>query len=200
MTLTTAPTRALGARDPRLASWRAFVIAHARVWRRLDEDLRVEHGLSLSEYGALLLLAESPERRLRMRGLAEDLQLSKSGVTRLVDRLVGDGLVERELCTTDARGAEAVLTAVGLERLRTAAPTHLRGIQEYFLESVTDDDLPIVERAMCSVAARLPGGPFARAPRARAEEPGAGDTSPSGEACPSGSAQEAAPGSRAGAG
>ncbi len=194
MTITTAPSRALGARDPRLASWRAFVIAHARVWRRLDEDLRLEHGLSLSEYEALLLLAESPERRLRMRGLAEDLQLSKSGVTRLVDRLVGDGLVERGLCTTDARGAEAVLTAAGLERLRTAAPTHLRGIQEYFLESVTDDDLPVVERAMRSVAARLPGGPFARAPRARAEEPCAGDPSPSG------STQGTPPGSRAGAG
>ena len=182
MTLTAAPARALGPRDPRLASWRAFVVAHARVWRRLDEDLRLEHGLSLSEYEALLLLAESPERRVRMRSLAEDLQLSKSGVTRLVDRLVDDGLVERGQCTTDARGAEAVLTAAGLERLRSAAPTHLRGIQEYFLESITEGDLQVVERAMRGVAARLPGGPFARAARGRGEESCASDAGPAGTA------------------
>ena len=157
--------RLLKATDPRLAPWRAFVIAHARVWRRLDDDLRLEHGLSLSEYEALLLLVEAAGRRLRMRVLAEDLQLSKSGVTRLVDRLVEDGLVERGLCTTDARGAEAVLTTTGLERLRTAAPTHLRGIQEYFLDAVDPEDLAAVERSMRSISDRLPAGPFARAGR-----------------------------------
>jgi DNA-binding MarR family transcriptional regulator len=133
------------------------VVAHARVWRRLDEDLRLEHRLSLSEYEALLLLAEADGRRLRMRALAEDLQLSKSGVTRLVDRLVAGGLVERGQCTTDARGADAVLTEAGLNRLRTAAPTHLRGIREYFLDAVDPADLAVIERTMRAVGDRLPG-------------------------------------------
>ena len=143
----------LSARDPRLAPWRAFVRAQAQVSRRLDEDLREEHGLSLQEYVALLILAESPERQLRMGRLADSLSLSKSGATRLIDRLVGDGLVCRESCSSDARGAEAKLTDTGLDRLRTAAPTHLRGIKEYFLSAIGGEDLETIERTMTGVAA-----------------------------------------------
>jgi DNA-binding MarR family transcriptional regulator len=139
-------------RDPRLAPWRAFVRAQAHVSRRLDEDLRTEHGLSLQEYVALLILVEAPERRLRMGRLAEALTLSKSGATRLIDRLVDDGLVARVSCSSDARGAEAQLTKLGIERLRTAAPTHLRGIAEYFLSAIKSDDLEVIERTMRDVA------------------------------------------------
>src|SRR5258706_2389607 len=85
------PPAKLTARDPRLAPWRAFMRAHAQLSRRLDEDLRAEHGLSHQEYVALLFLAESPDRRLRMGRLAEVLILSKSGATRLIDRLLQDG-------------------------------------------------------------------------------------------------------------
>lgn len=151
----------LAPRDPRLAPWRAFLFAQMQVQRRLDDDLRLEHGLSLQEYGALLLLAESEGRRLRMGRLAEQLTLSKSGATRLIDRLVSDGLVERASCSSDARGAEARLTDVGLSRLRAASPTHLRGIAEYFLAALDEDDLTVIERAMKSVSAHLaetPGG------------------------------------------
>jgi DNA-binding MarR family transcriptional regulator len=144
----------LGPRDARLAPWRAFVRAQAHVSRRLDEDLRAEHGLSLQEYVALLILAEAPERRLRMGRLADSLTLSKSGATRLIDRLVGGGLVDRVTCTSDLRGAEASLTEAGLARLRTAAPTHLRGIAEYFLSAIDGDDLAVVERTMQCVADR----------------------------------------------
>lgn len=142
----------LTARDPRLAPWRAFVRAHAEVSRRLDEDLRAEHDLSLQEYVALLILVEQPDRRLRMGRLAEALTLSKSGATRLIDRLVDDGLVERVSCSSDARGAEARLTHAGLQRLRTAAPTHLRGIADYFLATIDAADLPAIERIMGDVA------------------------------------------------
>ena len=145
------PTR----RDAQLAPWRAFLRAHARVERRLDEDLRSRHGLSLQEYETLLHLAESPERRLRMGRLADSLLLSKSGVTRLIDRLVDDGLVERTSCTSDARGAEATLTALGLSRLRAAAPTHLEGIREYFVSVIDAADLVVVERAMDAVSEGL---------------------------------------------
>jgi DNA-binding MarR family transcriptional regulator len=147
----------LRARDPRLAPWRAFVRAQAHVSRRLDEDLRAEHGLSLQEYVALLILAESPERRLRMGRLADSLTLSKSGATRLIDRLVDDGLVDRVTCSSDLRGAEAALTDAGLKRLRTAAPTHLRGIADYFLSAIDDGDVEVVERTMQCVADRACG-------------------------------------------
>jgi DNA-binding MarR family transcriptional regulator len=151
------PTAQLRPRDPRLAPWRAFVRAQAHVSRRLDEDLRNEHGLSLQEYVALLFLAEAPDRRLRMGRLADSLTLSKSGATRLIDRLVDDGLVDRVTCSSDLRGAEAALTEAGLDRLRTAAPTHLRGIAEYFLSAIDDDDLEVVQRTMEGVAHRACG-------------------------------------------
>ena len=150
-------TGPLRARDPRLAPWRAFVRAQAHVSRRLDEDLRSEHGLSLQEYVALLILAESPDRRLRMGRLADSLTLSKSGATRLIDRLVDDGFVDRVTCSSDLRGAEAAITEAGLKRLRTAAPTHLRGIAEYFLSAIEDHDLEVIERTMGSVADRACG-------------------------------------------
>jgi DNA-binding MarR family transcriptional regulator len=155
-----AEGRPLSARDARLEPWRAFLMAHARVTRRLDEELRAEHDLSLAEYDALVTIAEAPGRRIRMRQLADRVILSKSGVTRLIDRLVLDGLVARDACLTDARGAEAVLTPAGLDRLRRASRTHLRGIAEHFLGVVDDTDLPTIERSMLAVADRAcPGGP-----------------------------------------
>ncbi len=121
----------------------------------LDDDLRAEHDISLAEYDALLQLAEAPGRRLRMHRLADRVLLSRSGVTRLIDRLVRDGSVERDTCQTDARGAEAVLTAAGLARLRTAAPTHLRGIADHFLDAIDPADFQSVGRAMRDVVAGI---------------------------------------------
>ncbi len=139
--------RPLTARDPRLGPWRAFLTAHALLSRRLDDDLRAEHQLTLAEYSALLQLAEAPGRRLRMNQLADSVFLSRSGVTRLIDRLVADRLVDRSHCATDGRGAEAVLTDLGLGRLRQASRTHLRGIETYFIGGVDADDLPAIQRS-----------------------------------------------------
>jgi DNA-binding MarR family transcriptional regulator len=152
---TTRARRTLSAHDPRIATWRLFLKAHARLERMLDEDLRSAHDLTLAEYDAMLQLAESPTHRLRMHEIAERVVLSRSGVTRLIDRLVRDGLVERSHCSTDARGAEAVLTATGLDRLREAAPTHLRGISDHFLETMDATELAAVDRAMTAVLAGL---------------------------------------------
>jgi DNA-binding MarR family transcriptional regulator len=150
--------RPLEPRDPRLAPWRAFLLAHARVVRRLDEELRAEHDLTIGEYDALVTIAQAPDRRIRMRQLADEVILSKSGVTRLIDRLVDDGLVERSACLSDARGAEAVLTERGLARLRAASRTHLRGIHQHFLAVLAADELGAVERTMTSIARHAGSG------------------------------------------
>ena len=147
----TAPAP-LAADDPRLGAWRAFLISHARVSRRLDEELRAAHDLSLAEYDALLQIARAPGRRLRMSQLAERVLLSRSGVTRLIDRLVADDFVVRGSCPSDARGAEAILTEAGLEGLRKAAQTHLSGIERYFLAEVPGDELDVLERALGRIA------------------------------------------------
>lgn len=159
MAATDAPHAPLTAHDQRLDPWRAFLLAHARVARRLDDELRAEHDLSFAEYDALLSIATAPERRIRMRQLADRVLLSKSGVTRLIDRLVLDGLVERDTCVSDARGAEAVLTEAGLDRLRAASTTHLRGIADHFLDILDDAQLAEVGRAMETVAERAGVGP-----------------------------------------
>lgn len=158
MTLASTVDRPPEPRDQRLAPWRAFLLAHARVVRQLDEELRAEHDLTIGEYDALVTIAQAPERRIRMRQLADEVTLSKSGVTRLIDRLVDDGLVERSACLSDARGAEAVLTEGGLARLRSASRTHLRGIHEHFLAILGADDLDTVERTMSLLAGHAGSG------------------------------------------
>jgi DNA-binding MarR family transcriptional regulator len=145
-------TAALIAGEPGIGAWRSFLTAHARITRRLDEELQAAHGLSLAEYDALLQIAHAPGRRVRMNVLAERIILSRSGITRLVDRLEADGSVERMACSTDARGQEAVLTPVGLERLRLAATTHLDGVRRYFLDRLEADDLAGLEASLGRVA------------------------------------------------
>ncbi|MFN8630979.1 MAG: MarR family transcriptional regulator [Chloroflexota bacterium] len=94
--------------EAELGAWRAFIQTHARLLHRLDEELQAAHGLSIAEYDALLQLVTAPERRLRMSALADRVLLSRSGITRLVDRLVADGMVERSACprTRAARGRD----------------------------------------------------------------------------------------------
>lgn len=144
-------TQQISRHDPRLSTWAAFLRAHARVVRELERELQAEQRMALTDYDVLVQLAAAEDRRLRMSELAERLLLSRSGVTRLVDRLVAQGLVEREICDTDRRGQWAALTDAGLDRLRAAAPTHLRGVGEHFLDRMSPDDLA----SMQAILARL---------------------------------------------
>ncbi len=153
---TTAPgTPAPAPDDPRLGAWRSFIHANARLQRRLDDELQEAHHLSLAEYDALLQLVNAPGRRLRMSVLAERVLLSRSGITRLVDRLEAAGMVTRSACTTDARGAEAALTTAGLERLRAASRTHLDGVQRYFLAPTRDQDRAAIQRGCTDILDEL---------------------------------------------
>src|SRR6478736_4477463 len=141
--------------EPGIGAWRSFLTAHARITRRLDEELQASHGLSLAEYDALLQIAHAPGRRVRMNVLAERVILSRSGITRLIDRLEAQGCVERIACETDARGQEALLTGAGLDRLREAAATHFDGIRRSFLDRLDPAELAALESALGKVAAPL---------------------------------------------
>ena len=131
----------LSREDSRLAAWGAFLRAHARVTRELERELQGEQELSLADYDVLYQLAVAESRQLRMSELADRLLLSRSGVTRLVDRLEANGLVERSSCATDRRGLWAQLTDAGHQRLSDAAPTHLRGVCEHFLDRIPEGEL-----------------------------------------------------------
>ena len=124
-----------------LGAWREFLHVHAVLTRELDEELRRSHGLPLSSYDVLVNLESAPDRQMRMSELADAVLLSRSGLTRLVERLEREGLLSRADCPDDARGSLAVLTDAGMDRLAQARKTHLRGVRERFLDHFSDDEL-----------------------------------------------------------
>ena len=134
-----------------LAAWRGFLEAHSLLITKLDEELIRDHGLPLTSYEVLMYLADANEERLRMSELAERLLLSRSGLTRLVDRLERQGLVERRRCDDDGRGLFAVLTREGRSRLEAARPAHLAGVRRHFLSRIGSEELA----TLASVWARL---------------------------------------------
>jgi DNA-binding MarR family transcriptional regulator len=140
--------------DPgHLAAWRALLETHAAVTELLARELVAERGLPLSRYDVLLNLAEAPGGRLRMQELSESVLLSKSGLSRLVDRMEEAGLVRRERCEDDRRGWFTVLTEQGRSALRRAAPIHLRGIQEHFARHLDDEEARVLATALARVSA-----------------------------------------------
>jgi DNA-binding MarR family transcriptional regulator len=124
-----------------LGAWRGLLRVHSRLTKALDADLEREHGIPLSEYEVLLFLADSREGRLRMSELADGVLLSRSGLTRLVDRMERDGLLRRERCEDDARGYNAIITDAGRELFRGARRTHLDGVRELFVRKLSAQEL-----------------------------------------------------------
>jgi DNA-binding MarR family transcriptional regulator len=137
-----------------LAAWRGLLRVHASLSKALDTQLEREHGLPLTSYEVLLYLADAEGQKMRMCDLASSVILSRSGLTRLVDRLERDGLLVRESCASDARGAFAKLTPAGHEKLAAARVTHLAGVRSLFLEHLTEDDLDVLGSVWARV---LPG-------------------------------------------
>jgi DNA-binding MarR family transcriptional regulator len=110
----------------------ALLRAHSSVTRQLSAQLTAEHDLTLSDFEVLLRLSRAPDRRMRRVDLADQVLLSASGVTRLLDGLERQGYVERAACSSDRRVVYAVLTDAGLERLRRAAAGHFGQVDAYF--------------------------------------------------------------------
>jgi DNA-binding MarR family transcriptional regulator len=114
----------------------ALVQAHAGTTRSLSAQLQRDHGLAINDYEVLLRLSRAPDRRLRRVDLAEQVLLTPSGITRLLDGLERAGLVERAACASDRRVVYAVITDAGLDRLRAASETHVGQIEDFFAARV----------------------------------------------------------------
>ena len=140
-----------GGGEGRLAPWRLFLQAHSTLVERLERELREQRDLPLTWYEVLLHLAAAPDGRLRMTDLAGSLLLSKSGVTRLVDRMEGAGLVARGTCDSDRRGSFAMLTDRGRALQRKAAPVHLRGVEEHFLAHLSPEEARALTSAFTKI-------------------------------------------------
>jgi DNA-binding MarR family transcriptional regulator len=145
MTTTYTPPR-------QLDSWVSFLRAHAAITRELSVQLQREHGLTLNDYEVLLHLSHAEGSRLRRVDLAERVILTASGITRLLEGLERAGFVCKETCASDARVSYAKLTPAGVEKLRAAGVTHLRGIDELFVSRYSGSELT----TLAELLARLP--------------------------------------------
>jgi DNA-binding MarR family transcriptional regulator len=130
-----------------LRAWRGMLRVHATLTKALDAELDAEHSLPLSSYEVLLHLDDAEGRRMRMSDLAATVILSRSGLTRLVDRLEREGLIARESCPSDARGSFATLTPAGRRKLEAARATHLAGVRSQFLQHFSDEELEVLGAA-----------------------------------------------------
>lgn len=139
--------------SPALDAWVRLLRSHATVTRALSVDLQSEHGLTINDYEALLLLSRADENALKRVDLAEGLLLTPSGVTRLLDGLELAGWVEKGSCTTDARISYAVLTAAGREKLEQASSSHIAAVRTLFEMHLSDKELA----TLADLLGRLPG-------------------------------------------
>jgi DNA-binding MarR family transcriptional regulator len=134
-----SPQATLG--EPELRAWRGLLRAHGCLAKRLDAELERQHSLPMTSYEVLESLEDSLDGRMRMCDLAERAGLSRSGLTRLVDRLERDGLLSRCSCSHDARGAYACLTDLGRDRLEQARGTHRAVVRQHFLAHFSQAEL-----------------------------------------------------------
>ncbi len=137
--------------EPEMRAWRTLISTTTGLLATLDGELQAAHGLTLGDYEVLVVLSEEPGELMRMSDLAVSLHLSPSGMTRRIDGLVRAGLVERHQCPTDRRGSNAVLTAAGRKRLEEAAPTHVRGVREHFVDQLSARQLANIASALGAV-------------------------------------------------
>ncbi|MDX1689441.1 MAG: MarR family transcriptional regulator [Acidimicrobiia bacterium] len=145
-----APTTSMT--STQLAAWRNLLRAHAEVVDRLSTELAETHDLPISWYEVLLYLREAPDGRLRMHELADSLLVSRSAATRFIDRMEDAGLVTRQVCPSDRRGMDVVLTAEGRRIFSEAAPTHLAGIERHFAAHVDEDEARVLADVLERIA------------------------------------------------
>lgn len=144
---TTAP---LWLNETEMTAWLAFLRASTRLLERLDAEL-AGFGISLADYEILAQLSEEPAGEMRMTELAARTMVSRSGLTRRLDRLVESGLVVRRTCPTDRRGVLAVLTSAGRARLEQAAPCHLDGVRRHFVSQLRGQDLAALAASLAQI-------------------------------------------------
>ena len=135
-------------------SWRALILGTTLLFDRLDDDLRRDADLSLTEYEILVRLSER-EGRMRMAQLADALAHSRSRTTHTIQRMERQGLVERSTSPEDGRGVIASLTEKGMDLLRSIAPIHVHGVRDHLVDLATPEDFAAVGRVMNAVADHL---------------------------------------------
>jgi DNA-binding MarR family transcriptional regulator len=143
-----------GLSDGRHRSWGALLRAHARATERVGRHAEAEGALPLDWYDVLLALEYAPEGRLRMGELVEHVTLTRSGLTRLIDRIEAAGLVERHLCPSDRRAFETVLTQEGRKAREQSWPIYARAIAEGFGSRYTEEEAQLLAELLMKQVAK----------------------------------------------
>ena len=138
-----------------MAVWETLLRTVSALLRTFEQELQESDALPLAWFDVLIQLYEAPERALRMQALADSVVLSRSGLTRLIDRMERAGLVRREPSKEDRRGYYAVITDEGLRVFGLARPVHHRGIREHFIDHLDDNDIEALDIALGKVRAHL---------------------------------------------
>lgn len=136
-------------------AWRSFVLMRNQLAARLSRDLAEESGLSDQDYSVLVTLTDCPEGRMRAFELGRHLGWEKSRLSHHISRMVERGLVARERCPSDQRGAFVAVTDQGREAIAAAAPGHVAAVRRYFVDVLTRDQLRSLTEAAQAVLARL---------------------------------------------
>ncbi|WP_433686983.1 MarR family winged helix-turn-helix transcriptional regulator [Micromonospora carbonacea] len=145
--------------DDQQRAWRAYLRMQAEVAARLGRQLQADSGLSFADYGVLVQLAEAPDGRLRPFELQRDLQWEQSRLSHHLGRMQRRGLVDREECPQDARGAFVVLTAAGRAAIEAAAPAHVDTVRRLVFDRLDPDEVRALERIATRVVEGLDVGP-----------------------------------------
>ncbi|MCK2241930.1 MULTISPECIES: MarR family winged helix-turn-helix transcriptional regulator [unclassified Crossiella] len=122
-------------------AWRGFLAMQSRLLSHLARELQRQSGLSDADYAVLVGLSEAPDGRLRLHELGAELQWQKSRLSKQITRMQDRGLVQREECPTDGRGAFATLTGQGRATIEAAAPLHVDQVRRYFADVLTPAQL-----------------------------------------------------------
>ena len=140
-------------------AWRGFVLLQQRLTPRVARELQRETGLSGADYEVLVQLSEAPGARLRAFELGGLTQWEKSRLSHHITRMVDRGLVRRESCPTDSRGAFVVMTAGGRKAIEAAAPLHVEHVRRWFIDSLTPEQLDALAEISDAVLAGLDDDP-----------------------------------------
>lgn len=136
-------------------SWRAWIEASLLLTDRLSRDIQAQHGLTFADYEILVWLSEAPDRRLRMSELARRALSSRSRLSHQIDRMERAGLVTREVCAEDRRGAFAVLTETGWRTIADAAPDHVASVRAHLVDVLSPEEFAALGAACRKVADAL---------------------------------------------
>jgi DNA-binding MarR family transcriptional regulator len=138
------------------AAWRGFLAMQSKLLSHLGRELQRHSGLSDADFAVLVELSEAPQQRLRLRELGARLDWAKSRLSRQISRMAERGLVEREECLTDGRGAFAILTETGRTTIEAAAPRHLQEVRKWFIDALTPQQLDAMASISAAIVERLP--------------------------------------------